>query len=128
MGVGIRVFENILRCRARCMSTESSASSVISLKHLQRFSLGGSKLKKELCGQDRELTINGFLVPERISADDEFVLYDWEDSTKLYGVANSLMSEYYGDILPSEVGCERQLTGGGTLAMALTWSCGPFLS
>lgn len=56
--------------------------------------LGGSKSKKELRGQDRELTLNGFLLPERSSADDEFVLYNWEDSTKLYGVANSLMAEY----------------------------------
>ena len=73
---------------------------------------GGSKSKKDLRGQDRELTVNGFLVPERSSADDEFVLYNWEDSTKLYGVANSLMAEYYGDILPGEIGCERHLTGG----------------
>ena len=59
-----------------------------------------------------KLTVNGCLEPERSSADDEFVLYNWEDSTKLYGVANSLMAEYYGDIHPSEIGCERQFTGG----------------
>jgi len=75
--------------------------------------LGGSKSKKELRGQDRELTINGFLAPEHSSADDEFVLCNWEDWTKLCGVANSLMAEHCGNMLPSEVGCERQLTGGG---------------
>lgn len=67
---------------------------------------GGPKLMKEMNGQEGRLTINGFLFPERRNFDEEFVSYDWTDSTVFYGVSNPIMAEYYSDILTS---CERRL-------------------
>ena len=60
---------------------------------------GGSKVAGELADQHRMLTISGFLVPERTNAVDEFVRYNWTDETTRYGISNSLMAEYYGDVL-----------------------------
>ena len=64
---------------------------------------GGPKRRAELNGKERDLTINGFLFPERQSTDEEFVAFDWMDPLVLYGVPNPIMAEYYGDILPLEV-------------------------
>ena len=66
---------------------------------------GGPKLMEELNNQERILTISGFLFPERRDADkdNEFVKYDWNDSTVIYAVPNPVMAEYYGDILPHKV-------------------------
>jgi hypothetical protein len=41
---------------------------------------GGPKLMEELNGQERDLTINGFLFPERQNSEEEFVLYDWTNA------------------------------------------------
>ena len=61
---------------------------------------GGAKTSAFL-GQKhlRNLTIAGFLVPVRGSgsSSSEFVEYNWDDVSVLYGVANSIMAEYYGD-------------------------------
>jgi len=62
---------------------------------------GGSKLMKELNGKERDLTINGFLFPERTNSDEEFVLYDWTDIQVCYGISNPIMAEYYSDVLSS---------------------------
>ena len=71
---------------------------------------GGAKKKVDLGGNLRSLTISGFLVPERKNNGDEFVCYDWDDPTKRFGVANSLMAEYYSDIFSSELGYQRECT------------------
>ena len=59
----------------------------------------GPKLMQELNGQERELTINGFVFPERRNIDDEFVPYEWTDADVCYGVPNPVMAEYYSDML-----------------------------
>lgn len=72
--------------------------------------MGGPKKKIDLGGNVRPLTISGFLVPERTSNGDEFVRYDWDDTNQRFGVANSLMAEYYGEIFSSELGYQRECT------------------
>ena len=64
---------------------------------------GGPKFRNELNNEERRLTINGFLFPERQDTDEEFVMLDWQDTTVSYGVPNPIMAEYYGDILPFAV-------------------------
>jgi hypothetical protein len=65
--------------------------------------VGGAKTRAELEGLERELTIAGFLVPERRAfsneSNEEFVLYNWVDSEVRYGVVNALMAQYYKDKL-----------------------------
>jgi hypothetical protein len=71
---------------------------------------GGSLRSDDLNNKERELTIAGFLVPERKnSADGEFVLYDWNDLWTRYGVTNSLMAQYYNDSFSTR-GYQRNLT------------------
>ena len=70
---------------------------------------GGSKTNVDLNNQERSLAINGFSVPEREKAGEEFVRYDWNDPSKHYGVSNSLMAEYYGDVLPPQLGYRSHL-------------------
>ena len=106
--------QRLKRCRAVHVNGKFSTLSNIP-KEFVAVLLGGSKSKTELNDHERELTISGFLVPERSGANQlnkEFVPYDWEDWTKKYGVANSLMAQYYHDILPPSLGYERELTGG----------------
>jgi len=85
---------------------------------------GGSRESNRLNGKERDLTIAGFLVPERDSADEEFVRYNWSEQTTRYGVANSLMAQYYSDSF-SRLGYQRDLiefrpkTGSDLLARAL---------
>ena len=86
---------------------------------------GGSKSSAELGDQERSLTINGFLMPERENNNDELVAYDWNEPSKVYGVSNSLMAEYYGDVFPSVLGYEGKLvktnptSGADLLARAI---------
>ena len=49
---------------------------------------------------ERDLTINGFLFPERQNIDKEFVPFEWTDPFALYGTPNPILAEYYGDMLP----------------------------
>lgn len=63
---------------------------------------GGAKGSHFFGGNVRALTIGGFLAPERNTSGQEFVRYDWTDPEARYGVANSLMAEYYGDVLSAE--------------------------
>ena len=63
---------------------------------------GGAKRKYFFGEKLRALTIGGFLVPLRETSDEEFVRFDWTDPGKRYGVANSLMAEYYNNIFSSE--------------------------
>lgn len=85
---------------------------------------GGSRQNTKLNGKERDLTIAGFLVPERDCADGEFVLYDWNEQGTRYGVANSLMAQYYNDSF-GMVGYQRDLiqympnSGSDLLARAL---------
>jgi len=65
-----------------------------------------------MSGQERELAVDGFLTPERSNAEDKFVLHNWEDAKQKHGVANFLMAEHCGDMLPHELGYERQLIAG----------------
>lgn len=100
-------------------------------KEFAEVLFGGSKTLLELNNQERSLAINGFLMPEREKAGEEFVRYDWNDPLKHYGISNSLMAEYYGDILPAQLGYRSQLIeihpselcGSDLLARAL-----PFMS
>jgi hypothetical protein len=74
--------------------------------------VGGSKKAAELEDEERALTIAGFLVPERLCCDEEFVAYDWTDDQVRYAVSNSMMSEYYVDKLSSEMYLQSQLIKG----------------
>ena len=59
---------------------------------------GGSKFASELNGKERELTIAGFLEPERTEGDQEFVACDWtETTTARFGISNSIMAQHYYD-------------------------------
>ena len=55
---------------------------------------GGPTSSSNLSGKERDLTIAGFLLPERKNSEEEFVEYDW-DTTTLYGMATPLMAQYY---------------------------------
>jgi hypothetical protein len=71
---------------------------------------GGAKKLSELNNHHRLLTIAGFIVPQQLSADSgEFVKYDWIDSGVRYGVANSMMAQYYRDTFSSELNFQSQL-------------------
>jgi len=70
---------------------------------------GGAKTIQDLNGQERNLTINGFLVPEREESNGELLGYDWNMPTKVYGVSNSLMAEYYGDMFPSFLQYQKEM-------------------
>lgn len=89
---------------SRAVRVNGSYSHVESIP--EEFGLvlyGGPKFRSELNNEERRLTINGFLFPERHNTDREFVMFDWHDTTVSYGVPNPIMAEYYGDILPLEV-------------------------
>ena len=60
---------------------------------------GGSRTAADINNRERELTIAGFLLPERINSQNEFEEYNWGIST-LYGISNPLMAQYYGGWLP----------------------------
>ena len=62
---------------------------------------GGAK-RKEFFGEHlRSLTIGGFLAPLRKTSNEEFVSLDWTNIGQRYGLANSLMAEYYNDVFSS---------------------------
>mmetsp|Transcript_45765 Transcript_45765/g.111584 ORF Transcript_45765/g.111584 Transcript_45765/m.111584 type:complete len:603 (-) Transcript_45765:1699-3507(-) len=91
---------------------------------------GGPKRSNELNGKVRELTINGFLFPERQGTDEEFVAYDWMRTDVLFGLPNPMMAEYYGDNLPLEVktykrslveGLEKPESAADLIARALPY-------
>ena len=70
---------------------------------------GGAKSKKDLNDKERDLTINGFLFPQRKTMGErEFEKYDWTDSLVKYGVPNPIMVEYYSDLLPTEGKLKRK--------------------
>jgi hypothetical protein len=75
---------------------------------------GGPKMGYELNNQERELTINGFLFPERRCRNkgEEFELYDWADDNVLFAIANPIMAEYYNSIPPSRVNYKREMKEG----------------
>ena len=56
---------------------------------------GGSQLADELNSRERDLSIAGFLLPERLDFQNEFDDYNWGSSTR-YGIANALMGQCYG--------------------------------
>lgn len=70
---------------------------------------GGPKLSDELNGQERSLTINGFLFPERQDTGQEFVKFDWLNPTVCYGVPNPIMAQYYADQLVKWKNGKRKL-------------------
>jgi hypothetical protein len=74
--------------------------------------VGGSRKTSELEGGERVLTIAGFLVPERLRTETEFVAYDWVDAQVRYAVSNSMMSEYYSDKLSFEMHLQSRLIKG----------------
>lgn len=78
-------------------------------KEFAEVLFGGPKLQSELQGQERELTISGFLVPQRQGMGDEFVLYDWNDPTVCYEPSNAILADYYGTFLPTLVGYKSEL-------------------
>ena len=63
---------------------------------------GGPKTRNELGAEVCSLAIWGFLVPARTNSSEEFVAYNWDLTTQKFGIANSLMAEYYGDIFAQE--------------------------
>jgi hypothetical protein len=74
--------------------------------------VGGAKTASELEDEERALTIAGFLVPERLPIDKEFVAYDWIDDQVRYAVSNSMMSEYYVDKLAFKMHLQSRLIEG----------------
>lgn len=71
---------------------------------------GGAKRKDFFGEKLRALTIGGFLVPLRETSNDEFVRFDWTDLGKRYGVANSLMAEYYNNVFSADpIYCTQKL-------------------
>ncbi|CAB9498800.1 expressed unknown protein [Seminavis robusta] len=100
--VGLRKF--LKECRA--VRVNGDYSNILNIpKEFGLVLYGGPKLMEELNNQERTLAISGFLFPERrdTDRDNEFVKYDWNDSTVIYAVPNPVMAEYYGDILPHKV-------------------------
>lgn len=89
---------------SRAVRVNGSYSDVQSIpKEFGLVLYGGPKYRNELNNEERRLTINGFLFPERQDTDQEFIWFDWQDTSVSYGVPNPIMAEYYGDILPFEV-------------------------
>ena len=95
-----------------------------------QVSFGGSRRKDQLGGKERELTIAGFLVPEqRVGSQKEFMDYNWSDPSILYGLANSVMANYYRDRFLASGKFQREMldfipkTGSDLLARVL-----PFMS
>lgn len=96
--------------QSRAVRVHGSLATLSNIpKEFTEVLFGGSKTDLELNSQERSLAINGFLVPEREKAGEEFVRYDWSDPMKHYGISNSLMAEYYGDILSAQLGYRSQL-------------------
>ena len=127
-GVGLRSY----LVQSRAVRVNGKFSTLLNIpKEFAEVLFGGSKAPFELNRQERNLTIGGFLVPDRSATEGEFVWYDWNNPTKRYGIANSLMAEYYGDVLPSSLGYQSKLndldlsevSGVDFLAQAL-----PFMS
>lgn len=98
------------QCRAVHVNGEYSTFDIIPREFISVL-FGGPKLLDELNGKERELTINGFLFPQRRDEDGEFVKFDWTDNYKvLYGVPNPMMAWYYSNVLQLEiVGFKRKL-------------------
>ena len=119
--------EYMAECRAVMVNGTYSELNNIPQEFIEVL-FGGSRQRNQLNGKERDLTIAGFLVPERDSTDEEFVRYNWNKPTTRYGVANSLMAQYYSDTF-FMLGYQRDLTefgpesGSDLLARAL-----PFMS
>ena len=108
-GWGSGLKKSLAKCRAVKVNGGFSDPMNIPSEFIEVL-FGGSKLSIELNGKERNLTIAGFLVPERDRAEDDFVLYDWTEVMETrFGVANSLMAEYYNDIF-AFCGYEKEVT------------------
>jgi len=71
---------------------------------------GGPQTRQDLGENVRALTIGGFLVPERTRIGHEFVAYNWDKLEQRFGITNSFMAEYYGDVYVSDLKYKREYT------------------
>jgi len=81
-------------------------------KEFGKVLFGGAQSMKELNGQERELTLNGFVFPERRDNDGEFISHDWTDPSVVCGTSNPVMAECCSDVLPAEVNYKRTWKSG----------------
>jgi len=96
--------------KSRAIRVNGGFSTISNIPHaFVQMVFGGAKKKIDIGDNLRPLTISGFLVPERMNSSQEFVEYDWDDQNQLFGIANSLMAEYYCDIF-THLGYEREWT------------------
>lgn len=71
---------------------------------------GGPKAKSELGTAVQSLTVGGLLMPVQKNSDEEFVRYRWDSRDQLYGIANSIMVEYYNTAFENDNSYMRQYT------------------
>jgi predicted pyridoxine 5'-phosphate oxidase superfamily flavin-nucleotide-binding protein len=85
--------------RSRAVRVNSRYSDINNIpEEFAQVLYGGSKTASELNSKERELTIAGFLVPERTVGDQEFIFCDWADTKVRYGISNSIMGDYYNHV------------------------------
>ena len=109
-GWSVGLKSHLVQCRAVRVSGGYSDPSNIP-QEFGSVLFGGAKMAYELNGLERELTVAGFLFPQKKTSDNsEFFMYDWTDDEAKYSVPNPIMASYYSDILP-RYGTNRKFTG-----------------
>jgi hypothetical protein len=96
--------------KSRAVHVNQNFSKLVNIPPIfARVVVEGGKKQSELENQERLLTINGFLMPERKGALEEFVEYDWQNDDVLYGVPNATMAEYYYDRYKKQMNLQTEL-------------------